>query len=195
MRLGSLSCDAPPIGPRPLSSGRTVRSVAVAMGSALRSARWRGRHRQGTQLSRSRVGSSCSTPPQTLQRRSRGRTGPFPRPDVQGFDWTVPGTSSSRRRGLPVEGPRQRRGHRSRSRVHVADHRPARRPGAAWVIGACPDVTVTLLHTQKVVTIAVPTSRCFLNDWTTFIAALGAHVASASRSRQSRPPGSATRAR
>jgi hypothetical protein len=47
-----------------------------------------------------------------------------------------------------------------------------------WVIDTCPDVTITLLHTQTVATIAVPTSSCFLNDWTTFIAALGAHLTS-----------------
>ena len=107
-------------------------------------------------------------------------TGPLPRQDVRGFDWTVSWSSLE-----PTSGAYQ---------WTVLDNAVAAAAGAGftsqitvlpgtqappWVITACPDVSITLLHTQKVVTIAVPTSTCFLNDWTTFIAALGAHLASA----------------
>ena len=106
--------------------------------------------------------------------------GPFP--DVQGFDWTVSWSTLE-----PTSGAYQwnvldsalaatagaNKGFTSQITVLPGTQAPQ------WVITACPDVSITLLHTQKVVTIAVPTTTCFLNDWTTFIAALGAHLASA----------------
>jgi hypothetical protein len=113
-------------------------------------------------------------------------TGPLPRQDVRGFDWTVSwSTLEPTDPSSPTWGGYQ---------WTVLDNAVAAAAGAGftsqitvlpgtqapqWVITACPDVSITLLHTQKVVTIAVPTSTCFLNDWTTFIAALGAHLASA----------------
>jgi hypothetical protein len=106
--------------------------------------------------------------------------GPFP--DVQGFDWTVSWSTLE-----PTSGVYQwnvldsalaatagaNKGFTSQITVLPGTQAPQ------WVITACPDVSITLLHTQKVVTIAVPTTTCFLNDWTTFVAALGAHLASA----------------
>jgi hypothetical protein len=104
--------------------------------------------------------------------------GPLPHQDVRGFDWVVGWKTLEPTSGVYV--------------WNVLDHAVATAaiagfasqitvlPGTsspAWVIGACPQVTVTLLHTQQVVTIAVPTSICFLDDWTTLIAALGAHLA------------------
>ena len=107
--------------------------------------------------------------------------GPFP--DVQGFDWTV--SWATLEPTSPMSGSYQwsvldnavtaaaNAGFTSQITVLPGTQAPQ------WVIAACPDVTITLLHTQKVVTIAVPTSTCFLDDWTTFIAALGAHLAGA----------------
>ncbi len=108
-------------------------------------------------------------------------SGPLPRADVKGFDWTVPWKVLEPSAGVYQwtvldKAVATAAGAGFTSQITVL-------PGAlapAWVIGACPQVTVTLLHTQQVVTIAVPTSSCFLNDWTTFIAALGAHLASLS---------------
>ncbi len=105
--------------------------------------------------------------------------GPLPRQDVQGFDWTV---------GWAVLEPTP-----SNYQWTVLDTAVATADAAGftsqitvlpgtlapdWVISACPDITITLLHTQKVATIAVPTTKCFLDAWTAFIAALGTHLAS-----------------
>ncbi len=110
-------------------------------------------------------------------------SGPLPREDVQGFDWTVSwatleptSTSGAYQWSVLDNAVAAATGAGFTSQITVLPGTQA--PG--WVIAACPQVTITLLHTQKVVTIAVPTSTCFLNDWTTFIAALGTHLASLS---------------
>jgi hypothetical protein len=108
-------------------------------------------------------------------------SGPFPHQDVRGFDWTVawatlePATGNYQWNVLDkAVATAAENGFTSQITVLPGTKAPG------WVIAACPQVTITLFHTQQVVTIAVPTSTCFLADWTTFIAALGAHLATAS---------------
>jgi hypothetical protein len=106
-------------------------------------------------------------------------TGPFP--GVQGFDWTIGWATLEPN----PSGPDQY--NWSVLDTAVADAAAAGLksqitviPGTlapSWVIQTCPDVTIRLLHTGAVKTIAVPTSSVFLGLWTTFIRALGAHLA------------------
>ena len=47
----------------------------------------------------------------------------------------------------------------------------------AWVVAACPTVTVKMYVTGQIVKMAVPTSTEFASAWFPFVAALGAHLA------------------
>jgi hypothetical protein len=182
LRLASLACDAPPIVPRPMTSGRIVRRIAVAMGLVISLGAMTGTVQAGNAHS-SRPGGIFvfDAAGNAVNAVAEVLSGPFPHQDVQGFDWTVAWANLE-----PASGNYQwsvldkavaaatNAGFTSQITVLPGTFAPG------WVIAACPQVTVTLLHTQKVVTIAVPTSTCFLADWTTFIAALGAHLATAS---------------
>jgi hypothetical protein len=181
LRMAPSSCDAPPIVVRRGISGRIVCCIAVAMGVILS---------LGAMTGTARAASAAVSKPSGIfvfDAAGNATTavkevlaGSLPRQDVRGFDWTFSWSTLE-----PSPGAYQ---------WNVLDNALAAATGAGftsqltvlpgtqappWVIAACPDVSVTLLHTQKVVTIAVPTTTCFLNDWTTFIAALGSHLARA----------------
>ena len=165
-----------------MTSGRIVRRIAVAMGLALS---------LGAMTATVQAGNAHPSQPRgifvfdaagnAVNAVAEVVSGPFPHQDVQGFDWTVAWGVLEQASGAyqwdvldKAVTTAANAGFTSQITVLPGTFAPA------WVIAACPKVTVTLLHTQQVVTIAVPTSTCFLDDWKAFITALGTHLATAS---------------
>jgi len=90
-------------------------------------------------------------------------SGPLPREDVQGFDWTVswatlePTSTSGAYQWSVLDTPWPPLPAPDSRRRSPSCRGPRRRVGDC----SLPQVTITLLHTQKVVTIAVPPRRVF----------------------------------
>ena len=164
-----------------MTSGRIVRRIAVAMGVALSLGAMTATVQAGNALVSQPSGIFVFDPAaDAVNAVSEVVSANLPYP-VLGFDWTVAWSTLEPAPGNDLWTVLDKAvttaanaGFTSQIRVLPGTWAPK------WVIAACPPVTMKLFNTQQVVTIAVPTSACFLNDWTTFIAALGAHLTSLS---------------